>query len=136
MYTMVITVKRLFVRIYHFLLQHISLSNISKPILRLPSDLPHLNILQMVIFFMHFLFVILKCASLVSVSTSTPPSLLISSPSPPPPTQIPSQTIGPSSSWGPMMTPREVQELLASQSQIGEYYVIIKGCKPGVYLSW
>jgi len=71
-----------------------------------------------------------------SVCTSAPPSLPISTPSSPPPSQIPSQTIGPSSSWGPMMMPGEVQELLASQPQIGEYYVVIKGRKPGVYLYW
>jgi hypothetical protein len=38
--------------------------------------------------------------------------------------------------WGPMMTPREVQELLAPHPQIGEYYVVTKGRRPGVYLSW
>ena len=91
---------------------------------------------------MHF-FVILKHASLVSVCTSaqSPSSMLIPTltPSPLPPlspTQIPSQTIGASSSWGPIMMPGEVQELLASEPQTGEYYVITKGHKLGVYLFW
>ena len=53
-----------------------------------------------------------------------------------PPAPIPSQTISPSSSWGLMMTPGEVQELLAPEPQTGEYYVVTKGRRPGVYLSW
>ena len=57
----------------------------------------------------------------------------------PPPMPLPfalSQPISSTSSWGNMMTPREVQELLAPQPQIGEYYVVTKGRRPGVYLSW
>ena len=56
-----------------------------------------------------------------------------------PPTPIPlalSQPISSTLSWGQMMTPREVIELLAPQPQIGEYYVVTKGRRPGVYLSW
>ena len=117
----------------HITIQHKQGTNIAIAI-RSPST-QHLSTSNGDIFYAFF-FVILKCASLVSVSTSALPSLPISSPSPPPPTQIPSQTIGPSPSWGPMMMPREVQELLASQPQIGEYYVVTKGRKPGVYLFW
>jgi hypothetical protein len=58
------------------------------------------------------------------------------SPSPTPISFVPSQPIGSSSSWGQMMTPGEVKELLASQPQTGEFYVVIKGRRPGVYLSW
>jgi hypothetical protein len=57
----------------------------------------------------------------------------------PPPTPIPfvpSQPIGSTLSWGQMMTPGEVQELLASEPQVGEYYVVTKGRRPGVYLFW
>jgi viroplasmin and RNaseH domain-containing protein len=35
-----------------------------------------------------------------------------------------------------MMTPEEVKELLTSEPQVGEYYVVTKGRRPGVYLSW
>lgn len=58
---------------------------------------------------------------------------------------VPSQPIQPvasgstgtlSSSWGQMMTPKEVQALMAPQPQAGEYYVVIKGRRPGVYMSW
>ena len=38
--------------------------------------------------------------------------------------------------WGMMMMPDEVRELLTLQPQFGEYYVILKGHRPGVYLSW
>lgn len=69
------------------------------------------------------------------------PTLTPTAPTPMPiPTALPSTPIPSqnsiSSSWGPMMTPGEVQELLASQPQVGEYYVVIKGRRPGVYLSW
>jgi hypothetical protein len=70
---------------------------------------------------------------------STPFPYSSSQPPAPPPTPIsfvPSQPIGPLLSWCRMMTPREVQELLALQPQTGEYYVVIKGRRPGVYLSW
>lgn len=73
----------------------------------------------------------------------TPFPFVPSQPPAAPPTPIsfiPSQPNTSSSltlgSWGWMMTPREVRELLASQPQTGEYYVIIKGRRPGVYLSW
>ena len=72
--------------------------------------------------------------------TASPP-MPNASPPMPIPTASPltlnaSQTIGSSPSWGLMMTPGEVKELLAQQPQIGEYYLVTKGCRPGVYLSW
>lgn len=74
-----------------------------------------------------------SCLSRSPINPAPPPT-----PIPPasPPAPIPSQSIGPSLSWGLMMTPGEVQELLASEPQVGEYYVITKGRRPGVYLTW
>ena len=141
----------MFVCIYLFLLQHISRSNTSKGPLPLPSDLPLVSSLYV------DLSSDLNHVSSVCTSGSAPdtpdtapsshqpavfgnpapplmpiPTALPSSPIP----FVPSQTISPSSSWGLMMTPKEVRELLALQPQIGEYYVVIKGRRPGVYLSW
>ena len=124
----------------HITIQHKQGTKIAIAI-RSPST-QHLSTSNGDIFYAFF-FVILKCASLVSVCTSAPsPSSMpipTLSPSPLPPlssTQIPSQTIGVSSSWGPMMMPGEVQELLALEPQTAEYYAITKGHKPGIYLFW
>jgi hypothetical protein len=65
-----------------------------------------------------------------------PPSTPVSLPPSTPIPFVPSQTISSSSSWGPMMTPKEVQELLATEAQTGEFYVVTKGRRPGVYLFW
>ena len=73
----------------------------------------------------------------IPFAMTSPPSMPIPFVTSSPPLMLtPSQRIGSTLSWGQMMTPREVQELLAPQPQTGEYYVITKGRRPGVYLSW
>jgi hypothetical protein len=66
-------------------------------------------------------------------STAPPPTPILTAPPLTPIPFVPSQT---TSSWGLMMTPDEVKELLAQQPQYGDYYVVTKGRRPGVYLSW
>ena len=155
MMMVVIIVKYLFVCIYLSVAAQINYqrqqANISIAI-RSPST-QHGNIHYI------FLFVIPNRASLASVFagfTSALPAMPI--PTSPMPTASPSvptasppmPTASPpmlnaspqmpipasSPSWGLMMTPGEVKELLAQQPQIGEYYVVTKGHRPGVYLSW
>lgn len=95
--------------------------------------------------FQIFLFVKILTVFLASVCTlSSHQPAMFGSPSPsptpilnaPPLTPIPPVPSQSTSSWGPMMTPGEVKELLVPHPQIGEYYVVTKGRRPGVYLTW
>ena len=65
--------------------------------------------------------------------TAPPPSPILSALPLTPTPFVPSQT---TSTWGLMMMADEVRELLSCQPQVGEYYVIMKGRRPGIYLSW